>query len=328
MIGLKKRANIAAATSKEAALIPQFPHWVAKHRAPMGGTLPFARSALHGPRRTTSVAGAMPALWPTARSRWNATFAEAVPSKLLVAKYTWRLQRPLIAMPPSTTSSEHGRGLNIEDVFSVCVCVCVFFFSLVAVVSRLRSPPKKHWCCSVKGKGCEGAQPPAVDPGAGMVWKHVQVNGYWTWVAVTVSGGGAVVASLPYDCHVGLANWHIGWSAPKKTWCCANQKMGCEGAAGGGAAGGAGHFHTHTEVHVFHGGAAGGAAGGAGFPPGAAGQGMEWKWENDGGHWHWGQIHMEGSPKYDCHAGLAKFKTGWSTHKTAWCCHFEGLGCA
>lgn len=193
---------------------------------------------------------------------------------------------------------------------------------------RAWSPPKKHWCCSVKGKGCEGAQPPAVDPGAGMVWKHVQVNGYWTWVAVTVSGGGAVVASLPYDCHVGLANWHIGWCAPKKTWCCANQKMGCEGAAGGGAAGGAGHFHTHTEVHVFHGGAAGGAAGGAGFPPGAAGQGMEWKWENDGGHWHWGQIHMEGSPKYDCRAGLAKFKTGWSTHKTAWCCHFEGLGCA
>ena len=31
------------------------------------------------------------------------------------------------------------------------------------------------------------------------VWKHVQVNGYWTWQAV--HGHGFV--SAPYDCHAG-----------------------------------------------------------------------------------------------------------------------------
>ena len=164
MIGLMKRANIAAATSKEAALIPHFPHWVAKHRAPMGGTLPFAWSALHGPRRTTSVAGAMPALWPTARSRWNATFAEAVPSKLLVAKYTWRLQRPLIAMPPSTTSSEHGRGLNIEDVFSLCVCV--FFFSDGCGVT-VEVSPEEALVLLGEGKGLRGCTASGCRPGSG-----------------------------------------------------------------------------------------------------------------------------------------------------------------
>ena len=37
------------------------------------------------------------------------------------------------------------------------------------------SPAKKQWCCTAQGKGCEGNQPPHVDPGFGMVWKHVQV---------------------------------------------------------------------------------------------------------------------------------------------------------
>ena len=76
----------------------------------------------------------------------------------------------------------------------------------------------------------------------------VQVNGYWTWQTVHAAGG--VHTQLPYDCHAGLANWHIGWSAPKKagvvsldlcphcqTWCCSNQHLGC---GGGGAAGAAG----------------------------------------------------------------------------------------
>ena len=29
---------------------------------------------------------------------------------------------------------------------------------------------------------------------------------------------GGVHVKLPYDCHAGLKNWHIGWSAPKKAW--------------------------------------------------------------------------------------------------------------
>ena len=98
---------------------------------------------------------------------------------------------------------------------------------------RAWSPAKKQWCCSNRLKGCEGNAKPSVDPGAGMMWKHVQVNGYWTWQVVAAAGGGAAPASLPYDCNVGVVNWKIGWSAPKKTWCCANKHVGCPGSAGG-----------------------------------------------------------------------------------------------
>eukprot|EP00913_Durusdinium_trenchii_P003916 g3625.t1 len=92
---------------------------------------------------------------------------------------------------------------------------------------RAWSPPKKQWCCNNRGKGCEGNSPPKVDPGAGMMWKHVQINGFWTWQVVAAAGGGVAAppASLPYDCNVGVVNWKIGWSAPKKTWCCAHNKV-------------------------------------------------------------------------------------------------------
>merc|ERR1719512_239492 len=30
-----------------------------------------------------------------------------------------------------------------------------------------------------------------------------------------------------FDCDAGLANAAIGWSEPKKAWCCANQQKGC-----------------------------------------------------------------------------------------------------
>ena len=46
--------------------------------------------------------------------------------------------------------------------------------------------------------------------------ERTKVNGYWTWQAVHAAGG--VHTKLPYDCHAGLHNWHIGWSAPKKAW--------------------------------------------------------------------------------------------------------------
>ena len=51
----------------------------------------------------------MPALWLTARCKWNVIFAELVPSKRPAVKFMWQPQSPMIAMPPSTTSSGHGR---------------------------------------------------------------------------------------------------------------------------------------------------------------------------------------------------------------------------
>lgn len=54
-----------------------------------------------------------------------------------------------------------------------------------------------------------GDSPPSVSAGAGMTWKHVQVNGFWTWTAVHMAGA-ATATALPYDCHAGLANWMLG----------------------------------------------------------------------------------------------------------------------
>lgn len=48
------------------------------------------------------------------------------------------------------------------------------------------------------------------------LWQWAKVNGVWSWQAVHAAGG--VHVKLPYDCHAGLKNWHIGWSAPKKAW--------------------------------------------------------------------------------------------------------------
>lgn len=51
----------------------------------------------------------------------------------------------------------------------------------VKVRSFSRSPSKKKWCCTIKRMGCEGESPPSVDPGVGMMWKHVQVDLGWGW---------------------------------------------------------------------------------------------------------------------------------------------------
>lgn len=42
--------------------------------------------------------------------------------------------------------------------------------------SAARSPAKKQWCCTTKKMGCEGSSPPSVDPGVGMIWRHIQAT--------------------------------------------------------------------------------------------------------------------------------------------------------
>ncbi|CAE7487656.1 Ide, partial [Symbiodinium pilosum] len=202
---------------------------------------------------------------------------------------------------------------------------------------RAWSPAKKQWCCTQQGKGCEGTTPPHVDPGFGMVWKRVQVNGYWTWIAVHGSGGPP--ASLPYDCHAGLGNFQYGWSQGKKGWCCSHMHLGCGGGGGDGGT----YVTHHTVTYVTHagaggaGGAGGGAVGagaaggggaaGAGHPPGVAAAGMMWHWSQAGGSSHWVQQQMAGAPAFDCNAGYASWKLGWSGPKKHWCCLHIGKGC-
>ncbi|CAK9047526.1 Insulin-degrading enzyme [Durusdinium trenchii] len=219
------------------------------------------------------------------------------------------------------------RGCSIEEAGCTVNVATSAAFDCNAALSnffRAWSPSKKQWCCTQEGKGCEGNSPPHVDPGFGMVWKHVQVHGYWTWQAV---GGGHV--KLPYDCHAGLANFQIGWSSGKRAWCCSKQHLGCgavggaASAAGGFAAGAAGatggEFVHHTTVVMDH------AA--HGNPPAMAARGMMWHWAHSGGHWHWVQIHAGGHLPFDCEAGFAKWQTGWSGSKKQWCCQNMGKGC-
>ncbi|CAJ1422711.1 unnamed protein product [Effrenium voratum] len=95
---------------------------------------------------------------------------------------------------------------------------------------RAWSPEKKHWCCTKQGRGCEGSSPPAVDAGAGMVWKHAKVNGYWTWQSVPAGSAPGTPSPpppppKPYDCHAGVENAKSGWSVGKKDWCCDHEKV-------------------------------------------------------------------------------------------------------
>jgi len=144
------------------------------------------------------------------------------------------------------------RACSIEEAgCSVNVQTSAAFDCNAALMNFFRawSPAKKQWCCTAQGKGCEGNQPPHVDPGFGMVWKHVQVNGYWTWVAA--HGSGAPV-KLPYDCHAGLANFALGWSSGKRAWCCSNQHLGCGAVASGGAGAAGAAGGATSSVHIVH----------------------------------------------------------------------------
>ncbi|CAJ1393520.1 unnamed protein product [Effrenium voratum] len=156
---------------------------------------------------------------------------------------------------------------------------------------RAWSPNKKVWCCNSKKLGCQTMDaPPNCDAGAGMVWKKVFIDGHWTWEAS--GAGGAVVVSKPYACHAGLPNWNTGWSAPKKSWCCAHENLGCPGFVyhGPGAGGSTHVVVTHHYVAgggAAGGGAAGGGAAGGGAAGGGAAGGGSWH-SGGGGSWHSG----------------------------------------
>jgi len=86
------------------------------------------------------------------------------------------------------------------------------------------APAKKTWCCEKQGQGCEGPNPPDFPAGAGFYWKHVQINGFWTWVRAHTSEH----LKPQYDCDAGLSNFKMGWAHSKKIWCCEHQQKGCE----------------------------------------------------------------------------------------------------
>lgn len=60
---------------------------------------------------------------------------------------------------------------------------------------------------------------------------------------------------------------------------------------------------------------------------------MQWKHVQVHGFWTWTAVHVAGGAvakpgkPYDCHAGLANWKLGWSGGKKVWCCSNEKMGC-
>jgi len=156
------------------------------------------------------------------------------------------------------------------------------------------SVTKKKWCCTIQLKGCEGEGEPKISAGEGMKWEHVQTDGYWSWEVVPVES---------YDCLAALGNFHLAWSPKKKSWCCFNKHVGCEGDS----------------------------------PPSvSAGEGMAWKRVEVNGAWFWEAVHSSVSAPpfftstpspFDCESALQNHYRAWSPLKKKYCCQEEKKGC-
>lgn len=157
--------------------------------------------------------------------------------------------------PGISTQKKRGTASNLHALcgshmpeFNALIS-CDFLMTSLERCQGAWSPSKKQWCCTQKGKGCEGPSPPHVDPGFGMVWKHVQAWSCFQVPLVTLVPGERLLdlggrawqwlsaskpaicawASLPppvscaesqsddlQDCHAGLQNFQIGWSSGKR----------------------------------------------------------------------------------------------------------------
>ena len=108
--------------------------------------------------------------------------------------------------------------------------------------------PKKHYCCASHSLGCETTTSPATslpfDCSAGFSnWQHGWSYAKRLWCChhdhrgcaepttesstTTPLATTSPVPTLPFNCHAGRANLDEGWSAKKKSWCCAHQHLGC-----------------------------------------------------------------------------------------------------
>lgn len=100
--------------------------------------------------------------------------------------------------------------------------------------------PKLAWCCQhhpqrlTKCGG--GAQPQPAQPADPYNCAEGFANWHLGWSVskktwcCSVHGKACENGqqpAKPFDCVAGLANWNQGWSAPKKAWCCNNEGKGC-----------------------------------------------------------------------------------------------------
>ncbi|CAL1133384.1 unnamed protein product [Cladocopium goreaui] len=55
-----------------------------------------------------------------------------------------------------------------------------------------------------------------------------EVAGLAVWLASLTSAATEGTTSEPFNCDWGRHNWHMGWSNPKKIYCCQHHQIGCE----------------------------------------------------------------------------------------------------
>lgn len=72
------------------------------------------------------------------------------------------------------------------------------------------APEKKNWCCRAHHKGCPPTAAPQPQP-----------------MPISPQPVPLPAGPEPYDCAAGAANWVIGWSEPKKAYCCRAHGKGC-----------------------------------------------------------------------------------------------------
>ncbi|CAJ1359346.1 unnamed protein product, partial [Effrenium voratum] len=98
---------------------------------------------------------------------------------------------------------------------------------------------KKKYCCDHQGKGCSGGS------GSNSQFNcQVGQPGSWSVAqrAFCCDQGvsEACHIQMPFDCQAGQGNWRLGWSSDKKTFCCNQFGVGCDGG------------HADETHHVVH----------------------------------------------------------------------------
>jgi len=152
-----------------------------------------------------------------------------------------------------------------------------------------------------------------------------------------------------FDCDEGLANAAIGWSEPKKAWCCANQQKGCglteayDCEAGfwnwmNGWSEEKKQWCCQNKQKACPGDPSppGSASDPAGVQPAAdydcdaALTNAAIAWSEPKKEWCCAN-QQKGCPlaeAFDCEAGFANWQAGWSEEKKQWCCQNKQKACA
>mmetsp|Transcript_2559 Transcript_2559/g.6987 ORF Transcript_2559/g.6987 Transcript_2559/m.6987 type:complete len:707 (-) Transcript_2559:130-2250(-) len=111
----------------------------------------------------------------------------------------------------------------------------------------------------------------------------------------------APAGSERFDCNHGYEHWEsdlVGWSEPKKAWCCERYEVGCA----------ADPSNSSRPFDCDSGSASG-----------------EEQWTAS--QKMWCCRHRRKGCVFDCAAGVDKWQRGWSEEKKAWCCALEDVAC-